>query len=103
MNRRLLTALGAAVLLIAATLPATAVASRRRPERGSASTARRSARSTRPRPADAGRRQSQRQRHGAAGAAPVAVRSADAQALGRPMSKADKPAIRSQVKRARTP
>ncbi len=100
MNRRLLTALGAAVLLIAATLPATAIAkspATRTWERVDRSALGKIDSDLVKQMLGGGNRSANVMVQLAP--APVAVRSADAQAAGRPLSKADKQAIRGQIKR----
>jgi subtilisin family serine protease len=100
MNRRLLTALGTAVLLVAATLPATAIAkspATRTWERVDRSALGKIDSDLVKQMLGGGNRSANVMVQLAP--APVAVRSADAQAVGRPLSKADKQAIRSQIKR----
>ena len=100
MNRRLLTAIGAAILLISAMMPATAVAKVAATAAWSGSTARPSARWT---PTSSSRCSA-----GEAQATVMsnwrrsrsALRAADAQAAGAALTKADKPAIRREVKRS---
>ena len=100
MNRRLLTALGTTVLLIAATLPATTLAkspTTRTWERIDRSALAKIDPDLVKQMLGGGNRSLNVMVQLAP--APVAVRSAEANASGQPLSKADKQAIRSQVKR----
>ena len=99
MNRRLLIALGATVLLIGATLPATTIAkspTTRTWERVDRSTLGKIDPDLVKQMLGGGKRSANVMLEMAA--APVAVRSADAQAVGKPLSKTEKQAIRRQVK-----
>lgn len=99
MNRRLLTALAAAVLLIAATLPATTIAKSptTRPwERIDRNALGKIDPDLVKQMLGGGKRTANVMLELAA--APVAVRSADAQALGQTLTKAQKQAIRAQVR-----